>query len=137
MTGNFKHQNPIPFFVFSSLLKHYFFNPPLPFSMLPSAKTTPRGVMLARELWGPKLSKMNQALPHWASTNKRKRCTIMKVRCRRNASFASTCAFFSSLQTSASISGSVVPIEWTNQHGCGQNSKVNCEIIIQYMCGFS
>ena len=102
--------------------------------MLPSAKTTPRGVMLARELWGAKLSKMNQALPHWASTNKRKRCTIMKVRCRRNASFASTCAFFSSLQTSASISGSVVPIEWTNQHGCGQNSKVNCEIIIQYMC---
>jgi len=30
--------------------------------------------------------------------------------------------------------GSVVPIEWTNQHGCGQNSKVNCEIVIQYMC---
>lgn len=30
--------------------------------------------------------------------------------------------------------GSVLPIEWTNQHGCGPNSKVNCEIIIQYMC---
>lgn len=30
--------------------------------------------------------------------------------------------------------GSILPIEWTNQHGCGRNSKVNCEIIIQYMC---
>ena len=30
--------------------------------------------------------------------------------------------------------GSYLPIEWTNQHGCGLNSKVNCEIIIQYMC---
>eukprot|EP00937_MAST-01D_sp_MAST-1D-sp2_P005899 g5899.t1 len=30
--------------------------------------------------------------------------------------------------------GSVLPIEWTNQHGCGPNSKVNCEIIIQYAC---
>ena len=30
--------------------------------------------------------------------------------------------------------GSILPIEWTNQHGCGPNSKVNCEIIIQYMC---
>lgn len=30
--------------------------------------------------------------------------------------------------------GSVLPIEWTNQHGCGNNSKVNCEIVIQYMC---
>lgn len=29
---------------------------------------------------------------------------------------------------------SVLPIEWTNQHGCGPNSKVNCEIIVQYMC---
>lgn len=29
---------------------------------------------------------------------------------------------------------SILPIEWTNQHGCGSNSKVNCEIIIQYMC---
>jgi len=30
--------------------------------------------------------------------------------------------------------GSLLPIEWTNQHGCGSNSKVNCEIIIQYAC---
>jgi len=30
--------------------------------------------------------------------------------------------------------GSKLAIEWTNQHGCGKNSKVNCEIIIQYMC---
>jgi len=30
--------------------------------------------------------------------------------------------------------GSVLPIEWTNQHGCGPNSKVNCEIIIQVSC---
>jgi len=30
--------------------------------------------------------------------------------------------------------GSVLPIEWTNQHGCGDNSKTNCEIVMQYMC---
>jgi len=30
--------------------------------------------------------------------------------------------------------GSYLPIEWTNQHGCGLNSKANCEIVIQYMC---
>ena len=30
--------------------------------------------------------------------------------------------------------GSILPIEWTNQHGCGQNSKTNCEIVLQYMC---
>ena len=30
--------------------------------------------------------------------------------------------------------GSYLPIEWTNQHGCGQNSKTNCEIVLQYMC---
>jgi hypothetical protein len=30
--------------------------------------------------------------------------------------------------------GSLLPIEWTNQHGCGSNSKVNCEVILQYMC---
>ena len=30
--------------------------------------------------------------------------------------------------------GSVLPIEWTNQHGCGDNSKVSCEIILQYGC---
>ena len=31
-------------------------------------------------------------------------------------------------------SGSILPIEWTNQHGCGGNSKVSCEIILQYAC---
>ena len=31
-------------------------------------------------------------------------------------------------------SGSVLPIEWTSQHGCGGNSKVSCEIILQYAC---
>jgi hypothetical protein len=31
-------------------------------------------------------------------------------------------------------SGSVLPIEWTDQHGCGGNSKVSCEIVIQYAC---
>jgi len=30
--------------------------------------------------------------------------------------------------------GSYVPIEWTNQHGCGPNGKLNCEVIIQYTC---
>lgn len=30
--------------------------------------------------------------------------------------------------------GSVLPIEWTNQHGCGGNSKIACELIIQYAC---
>eukprot|EP00602_Paraphysomonas_sp_CaronLab_P010448 CAMPEP_0185024140 /NCGR_PEP_ID=MMETSP1103-20130426/7090_1 /TAXON_ID=36769 /ORGANISM="Paraphysomonas bandaiensis, Strain Caron Lab Isolate" /LENGTH=920 /DNA_ID=CAMNT_0027557021 /DNA_START=162 /DNA_END=2924 /DNA_ORIENTATION=+ len=30
--------------------------------------------------------------------------------------------------------GSILPIEWTNQHGCGSNSKVSCEIILQYAC---
>jgi len=29
---------------------------------------------------------------------------------------------------------SVLAIEWTDQHGCGGNSKVNCEIVIQYAC---
>eukprot|EP00981_Chlorochromonas_danica_P006129 scaffold1290_cov248-Ochromonas_danica.AAC.14 len=28
-------------------------------------------------------------------------------------------------------SGSILPIEWTEQHGCGGNSKVSCEIILQ------
>mmetsp|Transcript_122180 Transcript_122180/g.239865 ORF Transcript_122180/g.239865 Transcript_122180/m.239865 type:complete len:1043 (+) Transcript_122180:57-3185(+) len=31
-------------------------------------------------------------------------------------------------------SGSILPIEWTNQHGCGGNSKVSCEIVLQYAC---
>jgi hypothetical protein len=35
--------------------------------------------------------------------------------------------------------GSTLPLEWTNQHGCGGNliddpNKLNCQIIIQYMC---
>lgn len=30
--------------------------------------------------------------------------------------------------------GSVLPIEWTNQHGCGGNSRIACEIVIQYAC---
>jgi hypothetical protein len=26
-------------------------------------------------------------------------------------------------------------LEWTNQHGCGEDeSKLNCNIVIQYMC---
>jgi hypothetical protein len=29
---------------------------------------------------------------------------------------------------------SYLPIEWTNQHGCGRNSQANCEIVIQYSC---
>lgn len=34
---------------------------------------------------------------------------------------------------------SILPIEWTNQHGCGGNEhddshKLNCQIILQYMC---
>eukprot|EP00010_Vexillifera_abyssalis_P006823 CAMPEP_0201549892 /NCGR_PEP_ID=MMETSP0173_2-20130828/6314_1 /ASSEMBLY_ACC=CAM_ASM_000268 /TAXON_ID=218659 /ORGANISM="Vexillifera sp., Strain DIVA3 564/2" /LENGTH=568 /DNA_ID=CAMNT_0047959725 /DNA_START=83 /DNA_END=1789 /DNA_ORIENTATION=+ len=31
--------------------------------------------------------------------------------------------------------GSLLDIEWTNQHACGSNEKVRCEHIIQYMCG--
>lgn len=30
--------------------------------------------------------------------------------------------------------GSVLPIDWTNQHSCGQGNNINCEIIIQYYC---
>jgi len=30
--------------------------------------------------------------------------------------------------------GSILPIEWTDQHGCGVNSKVSCEIVLQYAC---
>jgi len=30
--------------------------------------------------------------------------------------------------------GSLLSIEWTNQHGCGQNPKVYCNMVIQYMC---
>lgn len=31
--------------------------------------------------------------------------------------------------------GSMLSIEWTNQHGCGSNPKLYCNIVIQYMCG--
>eukprot|EP01031_Cornospumella_fuschlensis_P039924 gene39924-48616_t len=31
-------------------------------------------------------------------------------------------------------SGSILPIEWTSQHGCGGNSEVSCEIVLQYAC---
>ena len=33
--------------------------------------------------------------------------------------------------------GSLLTIEWTNQHGCGQNPKLYCNMVIQYMCGSS
>ena len=29
--------------------------------------------------------------------------------------------------------GSTLAVQWTNQHGCGGNSNVNCEIVLQYM----
>jgi len=32
------------------------------------------------------------------------------------------------------FSGTMLPLEWTNQHGCGTNSKVHCEIVIQVAC---
>ena len=30
--------------------------------------------------------------------------------------------------------GSKLPIEWTAQHGCGDNGKLHCEIVLQYAC---
>jgi hypothetical protein len=33
--------------------------------------------------------------------------------------------------------GSYLQVEWTNQHGCGGNQNVQCQIILQYMCGDS
>eukprot|EP01099_Mayorella_cantabrigiensis_P007306 TRINITY_DN645_c0_g1_i1.p1 TRINITY_DN645_c0_g1~~TRINITY_DN645_c0_g1_i1.p1 ORF type:complete len:566 (+),score=108.20 TRINITY_DN645_c0_g1_i1:36-1733(+) len=30
--------------------------------------------------------------------------------------------------------GSLLPLEWTTQHGCGPNGNTNCEVITQYMC---
>lgn len=30
--------------------------------------------------------------------------------------------------------GSILPIEWTNQHGCGANPRLNCKISLQYAC---
>jgi hypothetical protein len=31
--------------------------------------------------------------------------------------------------------GSQLTVEWTNQHGCGSNPKLVCNLVIQYMCG--
>jgi hypothetical protein len=30
--------------------------------------------------------------------------------------------------------GSLLTVEWTNQHGCGQNPKLYCNMVMQYMC---
>ncbi|KAI9091555.1 hypothetical protein DFS34DRAFT_323892 [Phlyctochytrium arcticum] len=30
--------------------------------------------------------------------------------------------------------GSELQIEWTNQHGCGANSRLHCNVVLQYMC---
>ena len=30
--------------------------------------------------------------------------------------------------------GSMIPIEWTSQHGCGDNPKEKCNMVIQYAC---
>jgi hypothetical protein len=30
--------------------------------------------------------------------------------------------------------GSQLSVEWTNQHGCGRNVKLYCNLVIQYMC---
>jgi hypothetical protein len=30
--------------------------------------------------------------------------------------------------------GSLLSVEWTNQHGCGQNPKMYCNLVVQYMC---
>lgn len=33
------------------------------------------------------------------------------------------------------VEGSLLPIEWTNQHGCGVNQgKLSCQMVIQYRC---
>jgi hypothetical protein len=31
--------------------------------------------------------------------------------------------------------GSQLSVEWTNQHGCGSNPKMICNMVVQYMCG--
>lgn len=33
--------------------------------------------------------------------------------------------------------GSILPIEWTTQHGCGGNPNTHCEVVLQYMCADS
>jgi len=30
--------------------------------------------------------------------------------------------------------GSILPIEWTNQHACGTNNNTDCTMVIQWMC---
>jgi len=30
--------------------------------------------------------------------------------------------------------GSLLSVEWTNQHGCGSNPKMVCNVVLQYMC---
>jgi len=30
--------------------------------------------------------------------------------------------------------GSMVTVEWTSQHGCGGNGRVQCQMVIQYAC---
>jgi len=30
--------------------------------------------------------------------------------------------------------GSLLSVEWTNQHGCGSNPKVVCNLVLQYIC---
>jgi hypothetical protein len=31
--------------------------------------------------------------------------------------------------------GSLLTVQWTNQHGCGQNPKLYCNLVLQYLCG--
>ncbi|XP_071806094.1 protein DD3-3-like [Asterias amurensis] len=35
---------------------------------------------------------------------------------------------------SGSSGESHMTVEWTNQHGCGDNDNVNCNVVLQYMC---
>ncbi|XP_071809871.1 protein DD3-3-like [Asterias amurensis] len=35
---------------------------------------------------------------------------------------------------SGSSGKSHMTVEWTNQHGCGGNANVNCNVVLQYMC---
>jgi len=38
------------------------------------------------------------------------------------------------MEPMAVVEGSVLPFDWTNQHGCGPNSNVDCELVVQMMC---
>jgi len=47
--------------------------------------------------------------------------------------------FQSAPGATATQGSSLMPIEWTNQHGCGDNSptrpiKLNCNVVMQFMC---